>query len=86
MQMLGLQENTIIRSQLLLLNLDVDIGHVDFLQEVHKLAKRPYVIAGLHFDQVSALLLTCFSAPHQLMSHGVPQGPWLGSVLGTGVL
>ncbi|XP_031209091.1 ethanolamine-phosphate cytidylyltransferase isoform X3 [Mastomys coucha] len=27
------------------------IGHVDFLQEVHKLAKRPYVIAGLHFDQ-----------------------------------
>lgn len=27
------------------------IGHVDFLQEVHKLAKRPYIIAGLHFDQ-----------------------------------
>ncbi|GAB1297175.1 CTP:phosphoethanolamine cytidylyltransferase [Apodemus speciosus] len=29
----------------------LNIGHVDFLQEVHKLAKRPYVIAGLHFDQ-----------------------------------
>ncbi|XP_036052928.1 ethanolamine-phosphate cytidylyltransferase isoform X5 [Onychomys torridus] len=27
------------------------IGHVDFLEKVHKLAKRPYVIAGLHFDQ-----------------------------------
>ncbi|ERE67851.1 ethanolamine-phosphatecytidylyltransferase-like protein [Cricetulus griseus] len=27
------------------------IGHVDFLEEVYKLAKRPYIIAGLHFDQ-----------------------------------
>nr|XP_045014479.1 ethanolamine-phosphate cytidylyltransferase isoform X4 [Jaculus jaculus] len=27
------------------------IGHVDFLEEVHRLAERPYVIAGLHFDQ-----------------------------------
>ncbi|XP_042139191.1 ethanolamine-phosphate cytidylyltransferase isoform X4 [Peromyscus maniculatus bairdii] len=27
------------------------IGHVDFLEKVHKLAKRPYIIAGLHFDQ-----------------------------------
>ncbi|XP_047565171.1 ethanolamine-phosphate cytidylyltransferase isoform X1 [Lutra lutra] len=27
------------------------IGHVDFLEKVHGLAKRPYVIAGLHFDQ-----------------------------------
>lgn len=59
---------------------------MDFLQEVHKLAKRPYVIAGLHFDQVSALLLACFSAPHQLIGHGVPQGALLGSVLGTGGL
>ncbi|KAK1330716.1 hypothetical protein QTO34_008654 [Cnephaeus nilssonii] len=28
-----------------------DIGHVDFLAKVHGLAERPYVIAGLHFDQ-----------------------------------
>ncbi|XP_054564948.1 ethanolamine-phosphate cytidylyltransferase isoform X3 [Eptesicus fuscus] len=27
------------------------IGHVDFLAKVHSLAERPYVIAGLHFDQ-----------------------------------
>ncbi|XP_005069859.1 ethanolamine-phosphate cytidylyltransferase isoform X5 [Mesocricetus auratus] len=27
------------------------IGHVDFLEEVYKLAARPYIIAGLHFDQ-----------------------------------
>uniref|UniRef100_A0A671E5Z9 Ethanolamine-phosphate cytidylyltransferase n=1 Tax=Rhinolophus ferrumequinum TaxID=59479 RepID=A0A671E5Z9_RHIFE len=27
------------------------IGHVDFLEKVHGLAERPYVIAGLHFDQ-----------------------------------
>ena len=29
-----------------------DIGHVDFLEAVHGLAERPYVIVGLHFDQV----------------------------------
>ncbi|XP_025050989.1 ethanolamine-phosphate cytidylyltransferase isoform X1 [Alligator sinensis] len=27
------------------------IGHVDFLEKVHQLAERPYIIAGLHFDQ-----------------------------------
>nr|XP_006118701.1 ethanolamine-phosphate cytidylyltransferase isoform X2 [Pelodiscus sinensis] len=27
------------------------IGHVDFLEKVHLLADRPYIIAGLHFDQ-----------------------------------
>ncbi|XP_003913624.1 ethanolamine-phosphate cytidylyltransferase isoform X4 [Papio anubis] len=27
------------------------IGHVDFLEKVHRLADRPYIIAGLHFDQ-----------------------------------
>nr|XP_020043581.1 ethanolamine-phosphate cytidylyltransferase isoform X1 [Castor canadensis] len=27
------------------------IGHVDFLEKVHGLADRPYIIAGLHFDQ-----------------------------------
>ncbi|KAM6972527.1 LOW QUALITY PROTEIN: ethanolamine-phosphate cytidylyltransferase-like [Aplochiton taeniatus] len=27
------------------------IGHVDFLETVYKQAERPYVIAGLHFDQ-----------------------------------
>lgn len=30
-----------------------DIGHVDFLEAVHKLAEKPYIIVGLHFDQVS---------------------------------
>lgn len=30
-----------------------DIGHVDFLEMVYKQAERPYVIVGLHFDQVS---------------------------------
>ncbi|KAH0517960.1 Ethanolamine-phosphate cytidylyltransferase [Microtus ochrogaster] len=58
----------------------VDIGHVDFLEEVHKLAKRPYIIAGLHFDQVSAFLLVHFSVPHELMGHGVPHRSSLGSV------
>lgn len=41
-------------SEYLLLNPGTDIGHVDFLEKVHGLAERPYVIAGLHFDQVSA--------------------------------
>ncbi|XP_008574517.1 PREDICTED: ethanolamine-phosphate cytidylyltransferase isoform X2 [Galeopterus variegatus] len=27
------------------------IGHVDFLEKVHGLTDRPYIIAGLHFDQ-----------------------------------
>ncbi|XP_077184173.1 ethanolamine-phosphate cytidylyltransferase isoform X2 [Paroedura picta] len=27
------------------------IGHVDFLEKVHKLAEQPYIIVGLHFDQ-----------------------------------
>ncbi|XP_029364397.1 ethanolamine-phosphate cytidylyltransferase-like isoform X5 [Echeneis naucrates] len=27
------------------------IGHVDFLEAVHKLAQKPYIIVGLHFDQ-----------------------------------
>ncbi|XP_047006432.2 ethanolamine-phosphate cytidylyltransferase [Ictalurus punctatus] len=27
------------------------IGHVDFLEAVHKLSDKPYVIVGLHFDQ-----------------------------------
>ncbi|XP_054615149.1 ethanolamine-phosphate cytidylyltransferase-like isoform X1 [Dunckerocampus dactyliophorus] len=27
------------------------IGHVDFLRAVHKLAEKPYIIVGLHFDQ-----------------------------------
>lgn len=30
-----------------------DIGHVDFLEMVYKQAERPYVIVGLHFDQVA---------------------------------
>ncbi|XP_042307452.1 ethanolamine-phosphate cytidylyltransferase isoform X3 [Sceloporus undulatus] len=27
------------------------VGHVDFLEKVHQMAKQPYIIAGLHFDQ-----------------------------------
>uniref|UniRef100_A0A8C9U252 ethanolamine-phosphate cytidylyltransferase n=1 Tax=Scleropages formosus TaxID=113540 RepID=A0A8C9U252_SCLFO len=27
------------------------IGHVDFLEAVHKQSEKPYIIAGLHFDQ-----------------------------------
>ncbi|XP_070596237.1 ethanolamine-phosphate cytidylyltransferase isoform X3 [Erythrolamprus reginae] len=27
------------------------VGHVDFLERVHQIAKRPYIIVGLHFDQ-----------------------------------
>ncbi|KAK7939803.1 hypothetical protein WMY93_003129 [Mugilogobius chulae] len=27
------------------------IGHVDFLEAVHKLSDKPYIIVGLHFDQ-----------------------------------
>ncbi|XP_058030088.1 ethanolamine-phosphate cytidylyltransferase isoform X2 [Ahaetulla prasina] len=27
------------------------VGHVDFLERVHQIVKRPYIIAGLHFDQ-----------------------------------
>lgn len=34
------------------LNRSTDIGHVDFLEKVHQLAEKPYIIAGLHFDQV----------------------------------
>lgn len=32
-----------------------DIGHVDFLEAVYKLAEKPYVIVGLHFDQASVV-------------------------------
>lgn len=35
-----------------------DIGHVDFLEAVHKLAVKPYIIVGLHFDQVSLISMT----------------------------
>ncbi|KAL7989506.1 hypothetical protein Chor_012172 [Crotalus horridus] len=27
------------------------VGHVDFLERAHQIAKRPYIIVGLHFDQ-----------------------------------
>ncbi|NXX95482.1 PCY2 cytidylyltransferase, partial [Centropus bengalensis] len=33
------------------LSRSTDIGHVDFLEKVHQLAEKPYIIAGLHFDQ-----------------------------------
>lgn len=47
-----------------------DIGHVDFLEMVYKQAERPYIIVGLHFDQVSprsvvmATLFTSFAWQH----------------------
>lgn len=42
-------------SQLFLTVLLSDIGHVDFLEAVYKLAEKPYIIVGLHFDQVSLI-------------------------------
>lgn len=50
----GQVEGQLLLLRYLLLNLGTDIGHVDFLEKVHGLVERPYVIAGLHFDQVSA--------------------------------
>lgn len=38
-----------------------DIGHVDFLEAVHKLSEKPYIIVGLHFDQVSPHLVVLYS-------------------------
>lgn len=35
-----------------ILTTNTDIGHVDFLEMVYKQAEKPYVIVGLHFDQV----------------------------------
>lgn len=35
--------------------LSPDIGHVDFLEAVYKLSDKPYVIVGLHFDQVRVI-------------------------------
>lgn len=46
-----------------------DIGHVDFLEAVHKLAEKPYIIVGLHFDQASLVWGRgggVVSASHQL--------------------
>lgn len=58
----------------LLLNRGTDIGHVDFLEKVHGLAERPYVIAGLHFDQVSL--------PGQRIGCGARGGSWGGGWVG----
>lgn len=47
-----------------------DIGHVDFLEMVYKQAERPYIIVGLHFDQVcpgsgvTMSLFTYFARQH----------------------
>lgn len=40
-------------------NFFADIGHVDFLEMVYKQAEKPYVIVGLHFDQVHLLIHIC---------------------------
>ncbi|XP_053424086.1 ethanolamine-phosphate cytidylyltransferase isoform X2 [Nycticebus coucang] len=47
------------------------IGHVDFLEKVHRLADRPYVIAGLHFDQyVSEVVIGApYAVTGELLSH-----------------
>lgn len=72
------------------LTLLLDIGHVDFLEAVHKLAEKPYIIVGLHFDQVSfrmplSLLLNgicyiyaCFSGGKSLQREELPhhECPW----------
>lgn len=56
------------------LNRSADVGHVDFLEKVHQLAEKPYIIAGLHFDQVRVepiqrqSSLALFSEPGRLCS------------------
>uniref|UniRef100_A0A8D2F230 ethanolamine-phosphate cytidylyltransferase n=1 Tax=Theropithecus gelada TaxID=9565 RepID=A0A8D2F230_THEGE len=47
------------------------IGHVDFLEKVHRLADRPYIIAGLHFDQyVSEVVIGApYAVTAELLSH-----------------
>ncbi|PNI21670.1 PCYT2 isoform 15, partial [Pan troglodytes] len=47
------------------------IGHVDFLEKVHRLAERPYIIAGLHFDQyVSEVVIGApYAVTAELLSH-----------------
>lgn len=54
-----------------------DIGHVDFLEAVHKLAEKPYIIVGLHFDQVSLHLFFIFCVKEFTISLAVPQNPSL---------
>lgn len=43
-----------------------DIGHVDFLEMVYKQVEKPYVIVGLHFDQVHLITDTHTSAKFPL--------------------
>uniref|UniRef100_A0AAX7VZE1 ethanolamine-phosphate cytidylyltransferase n=1 Tax=Astatotilapia calliptera TaxID=8154 RepID=A0AAX7VZE1_ASTCA len=47
------------------------IGHVDFLEAVHKLAEKPYIIVGLHFDQyVSEVVIGApFAVTKDLLDH-----------------
>ncbi|XP_046533072.1 ethanolamine-phosphate cytidylyltransferase isoform X2 [Equus quagga] len=47
------------------------IGHVDFLEKVYGLAQRPYVIAGLHFDQyVSEVVIGApYAVTAELLDH-----------------
>lgn len=65
----------------LLLNPGADIGHVDFLEKVHSLAERPYVIAGLHFDQVTPGQLGV-GPSRGFWGWGWAQVAWRGWVLG----
>ncbi|XP_075855937.1 ethanolamine-phosphate cytidylyltransferase isoform X3 [Microcebus murinus] len=50
------------------------IGHVDFLEKVHRLADRPYIIAGLHFDQVTVPCHSLPWRPGRLVGCGGPEG------------
>ncbi|XP_013929412.1 PREDICTED: ethanolamine-phosphate cytidylyltransferase isoform X2 [Thamnophis sirtalis] len=47
------------------------VGHVDFLERVHQIAKHPYIIAGLHFDQyVSEVVIGApYSVTADLLDH-----------------
>ncbi|ETE70352.1 Ethanolamine-phosphate cytidylyltransferase [Ophiophagus hannah] len=47
------------------------VGHVDFLKRVYQIAKRPYIIVGLHFDQyVSEVVIGApYSVTADLLDH-----------------
>lgn len=73
------------------LNRSADVGHVDFLEKVHQLAEKPYIIAGLHFDQVRVEAVPgqsswgLFSEPGRLCSQRQARDVVLGERGGEGV-
>uniref|UniRef100_A0A3B3ZI71 ethanolamine-phosphate cytidylyltransferase n=1 Tax=Periophthalmus magnuspinnatus TaxID=409849 RepID=A0A3B3ZI71_9GOBI len=52
------------------------IGHVDFLEAVHKLSDKPYIIVGLHFDQVRVHSLIVYMQTRPGMSKVVIGAPF----------